>query len=247
MSEAVVLCEGYHDRDFWAGWLEHLGCPEPEQGKVVDSQGEPVKGHGQFGYWTPSRRFVRIVPCHGKENVLRDARRRIGARRVDPVPSHVVLCIDPDASDGPSTATGLRTEDVLREVRAIDADAKQNEAGDIELDAGATKVMLARWEVPNVAAAGVPVKQTLERLVCSALVTAYPARGPAVAAWLAARPDAPGAGPKEHAWSHMAGWYAKFGCSAFYKALWSDAKIVAELEARLKSCGAWRVAEELLK
>ena len=29
MSEAVVLCEGFHDRAFWAGWLLRLGCTDP--------------------------------------------------------------------------------------------------------------------------------------------------------------------------------------------------------------------------
>ena len=29
MSESVVLCEGYHDRAFWAALLEHLGCADP--------------------------------------------------------------------------------------------------------------------------------------------------------------------------------------------------------------------------
>jgi len=29
MSESVILCEGYHDRAFWAGWLLHLGCTDP--------------------------------------------------------------------------------------------------------------------------------------------------------------------------------------------------------------------------
>lgn len=26
MSESVILCEGFHDRAFWDGWLTHLGC-----------------------------------------------------------------------------------------------------------------------------------------------------------------------------------------------------------------------------
>ena len=31
MSESVILCEGYYDRAFWAGWLTHLGCTDPGQ------------------------------------------------------------------------------------------------------------------------------------------------------------------------------------------------------------------------
>ncbi|MDT7815668.1 MAG: hypothetical protein QOJ42_5584 [Acidobacteriaceae bacterium] len=29
MSESVILCEGYHDRAFWDGWLRYLGCSDP--------------------------------------------------------------------------------------------------------------------------------------------------------------------------------------------------------------------------
>ncbi len=25
-TESVVLCEGFHDRAFWKGWLSHLDC-----------------------------------------------------------------------------------------------------------------------------------------------------------------------------------------------------------------------------
>ncbi len=246
MSEAVILCEGYYDRDFWAGWLESLGCPKPVPGSVHDTGGQPVSGHGHYGYWTKDRRFIRIVPCHGKEILLSEARRRIEGRHVDPVPSRLVLCVDPDTqAAGPTSVTGLRIADVERLVHAIELSAAQSPDGDIDLDNGATKVSLVRWEVPDADAPGVPRQQTLERLACSALIAAYPARGPAIAAWLANRPDAAAAGPKAHAWSHMAGWYADLGCSAFYKNLWSDPKVVQELESRLKACGAWRVAETL--
>jgi hypothetical protein len=246
VNEAVILCEGYHDRDFWAGWLESLGCPKPTPGSVRDTTGQPVSGHGHYGYWTHDRRFIRIVPCHGKTLVLSEARRRVEGRRVEPVLSRLVLCVDPDTPAGTPTAlTGLRSADVARMVHTIEPDAAQNPAGDIELDAGATKVSLVRWEVPDDDAPGVPRQQTLERLACSALIAAYPARGPAIAAWLANRPGADATGPKEHAWSHMAGWYADFGCALFYKNLWTDPKVSRELESRLKACGAWRIAEAL--
>jgi len=246
MSEAVVFCEGFYDRDFWGGWLEYLGCPSPVPGKVVDSQGLPVRGQGHAGYWTKGGQFIRIVPCRGKENVLPKARRRIRARRLDPAVSRLVVCIDPDIEAGSaSAATGLRAQDLLHQVRQIESGAVANADSDIDLDNGATKVSLVRWEVPGGDAPGVPRQQTLERLVCSALIAAYPARGPAIAAWLANRPEAAAPGPKEHAWSHMAGWYADFGCAAFYKNLWTDPNVARELESRLKACGAWCIAEAL--
>ena len=43
MSESVILCEGFLDRAFWAGWLEHLGCTDP--GRQPGKPGRvPVKG-----------------------------------------------------------------------------------------------------------------------------------------------------------------------------------------------------------
>jgi hypothetical protein len=63
--------------------------------------------------------------------------------------------------------------------------------------------------------------------------------------WLDARPGPPPAGPKEHAWSYMAGWHAEHGCEDFYSNLWRDAAIVRELESRLRSSGAWQLAQAM--
>jgi hypothetical protein len=41
----------------------------------------------------------------------------------------------------------------------------------------------------------------------------------------------------------MAGWYAEHGCEDFYANLWRDAAVVPELESRLRSSGAWQIAE----
>ena len=122
---------------------------------------------------------------------------------------------------------------------------KTNEHGEFLLDDGATLVSVIRWEAPDGILEGVPSQQTLERVVCAALVAAYPARGPAVHKWLKSRPDSPPESPKESAWSYMAGWYAEFGCEAFYRRVWADDRVAAELKSRLVECGAWRIAEAL--
>ena len=74
---------------------------------------------------------------------------------------------------------------------------------------------------------------------------ADPARAAAVQNWLDTRPLPPATAPKEHAWSYMAGWYAEHGCEAFYSNLWHDPRMVAELEAHLRSSGAWQIAVTL--
>ncbi len=254
MSESVILCEGYHDRAFWAGWLLHLGCVDPGQPKaghmarsiVRDPWNDPVIG-GQFGYHSKSGRFLRVQPCGGKSGIRPAAQRRLGQRVLKGL-TRLVLNIDADThADGTTTgATGLRRQDVVHFIRTtFDPSAVVNVDGEIEIDGGVTKVALVRWEASDPHSPSLPTQQTLERLVSAALIAAYPARAQVVQVWLAARPAPPPSDPKEHAWSHMAGWYAEHGCEDFYANLWRDAVVVSELETRLRSSGAWQIAEGL--
>jgi hypothetical protein len=254
MSESVIFCEGYHDRAFWAGWLKHLGCSDPgaaapgqkKRNPIRDPWKTPVTG-GHYAYLSKSGRFVRVIPCQGKSEILPDARARLNLRGARPVP-YLVIAVDPDVSaSGASTgATGLRQQDVLHFLQnQIDSAAALNSDGEVEIDGGKTKVALVRWEVADLPAPGLPDQQTLERLACSALVAAYPTRAKVVQDWLDSHPEPPAAGPKEYAWSYMAGWYADQGCEAFYSCLWTDTPVVAQLESRLRASGAWRIAEAL--
>ena len=246
MSESVILCEGFYDRAFWAGWLIHLACPAPKAGaRVLDPSGKLVE-RGHYGFYTVNGHFVRVVPCHGKDKILPEARHRLRERWVDPF-SRLVMCVDPDViADGAEAKTGLRTNDVLRIIRELVPDAETTADGDIELDEPATKVSLVRWEAGDNAIPGIPARQCLERLVCAAMVAAYPDRGAAVQDWLDRRPDAPDSIPKEFAWSHMAGWYADRGCDNFFHAVWEDERIVVHLIKYLKASGAWRIGEVLV-
>jgi len=247
MSESIVLCEGFYDRAFWAGWLLHLGYRQAAvEGEVfVGTSSRAGKGH--FGYFSKSEQFLKVVPCHGRPHILRQARLLLGERDFEPRLRRLVLCVDPDVDTaGDSAATGLRVQDVLALARQYDESAAPAEGGDVLLDDGSTAVSLVRWEVPGAGAAGVPTVQTLERLICSAIVAVYPGRGPAVGTWLDSRPgDPPDAGPKEFAWSHMAGWYAEHGCSDFFQAVWRDEAVRDQLRFCLTESGAWRVAEAL--
>jgi hypothetical protein len=255
MSESVILCEGYHDRAFWAGWLLHLGCTDPglptpghsRRSRILDPWNDPVTG-GQFAYHSKSNRFLRVQPCGGKNGILPAALRRLrlahsGARALE----QLILNIDPDIPAGGSGTglTGLRQQDVLRQVQQLDPGASLKANGHIEIDGGAATVALIRWETNDPPAPGLPDQQKLERLVCAALAAAYPQRAKSVQDWLAARANPPLPDPKEHAWSYMAGWYAGHGCEDFYTNLWRDAKLASELEARLRSSGAWQIAETL--
>jgi len=259
-TESVILCEGYHDRAFWAGWLEHLGCSRPPDvgekpgsGRVFDPWGREVNG-GQYGYRSKTHKFIRIVPCRGdRKRVLREAdrrlkeeRQRVEQRAAESQLARLILNVDPDVTaDGTSVRTGFRFEDLQQRLRKHDSDLVEDRPGDLALFRGAVLISLIRWEATDQVADGLPNQQTLERLVCAALTAAYPDRGPAVKRWLDSRPDGPVAGPKEFGWSYMAGWYAEFGCEGFYRNLWLDGRVVTELKSRLAECRAWRVAEAL--
>ena len=259
MSESIVVCEGYHDRAFWAAWLEHLGCTDPGKQKggsgrkdVLDPWGNKVVG-GQFAFRSKSGRFVRVLPCNGRPNVLPAARIRLQkeANRLaqGASESHLTLLVvnlDSDVSSSdPSGKTGFRRQDLHTMLTSFDPSPVETDDGDLELFDAQITVSLVRWETENDSGTGLPDPQTLERLVCAALVAAYPERGPVVQDWLGSRPDGPPAGPKEFAWSHMAGWYAENGCEAFYRRVWDDPNVVNELEPRLQNCGAWRIAQAL--
>ena len=251
MSESVVLCEGFHDRAFWDGWLTFLGCnsggfkPGTPGYPASDPWGDKVRG-GQFAYHSKSGSFVRVRPCNGKHNVLQEARIRLAQRATKPL-LRLVINVDVDTSAAGATpgSTGLRQQDVLHQVQQIDTGASLNADGSINVDGGATLVALIRWVTSDPPAPGLPDQQTLERLVCAALVAAYPPRAKTVQDWLDARPNPPQIDPKEHAWSYMAGWYAGHGCEDFYANLWRDANLVHELESRLRSSGAWQIAETM--
>jgi hypothetical protein len=252
MSESVILCEGFHDRAFWNGWLKLLGCdstgfePKTPGYPAPDPWGLPVS-HGQFAYRSKSGRFLRVRQCGGRANVLPQARSRLNQRTTKQLLQLVInVDVDASAANPIAGAVGLHRKDVLHQVQQIDPSAAMNAAGEIEVDGGATRISLIRWEASDPATTpGLPDQQTLERMVCAALAAAYPARAAAVQHWLNCRPNPPQVDPKEHAWSYMAGWYAGHGCEAFYSHLWNEARVVSELESRLRASGAWQIAETL--
>ncbi len=260
MSESVILCEGYHDRAFWAGWLEYLGCEDPGRSRgngnrvaVLDPWGKKVVG-GEFAFHSKAGKFIRVVPCGSDSRAVgRQARKRLGdeQQRMQqgasrPRLHRLVLNVDPDVQAGDaSPRTGFRQQDLRALAEKLDPATVETEDGDLAMFDGATAVSLVRWETDDPPLPGVPTQQTLERLVCAAFAATYPDRGPVVDAWLESRPEPPPSSPKEPAMSYMAGWYADTGSDGFYRVTWDRGEVVDELRSRLRQCGAWRVAEAL--
>src|SRR5439155_16347810 len=110
-----------------------------------------------------------------KTKVRPAARIRLGQRQSKAL-LRLVINIDSDvtASGVRMGASGLQRNDVEQFVRTFDPLAAINADGEIELDGGATKVSLVRWEVTDPPAPGLPDQQSLERLVSAALAAAFP-------------------------------------------------------------------------
>lgn len=253
-AESVILCEGYHDRAFWAGWLEHLKCTDPgaatapgmPRAKIPDPFGDPVAG-GQFAFLTRTRQFMRIRPCGGRTNIVREAKLRITQHATKPL-QYLLVNLDCDANaDGtPANTAVMRLRDFHAALRQANLQI-EDKGADFLLVNGEIQVSLIRWDASDPPTPQLPNQQTLERLVSAAITAAYPDRGTAIATWLASRQNPPAAGPKEFAWSHMAGWYSEHGCDDFYRNVWRDQQTAAELEKRLRANGAWQIVESVIE
>jgi len=245
--ESAIFCEGYQDRAFLKGWFEHLGFVNLRElrSTVYDPWGAPV-ARGQFGFENPSGGFVRVVPCHGDKNVLKHAVRRLRDRETKQI-EHLVINRDADTFSGQEGYESRLQESIEGAVRKVFPSIHRDENDDIVVDDGEfpTKISLMIWQAEDPVAGGLPAKQTLERLACTAIVEVYPHRATEVQNWLDSRSGDMPSGPKEFAWSYMAGYYAELNCEAFYSELWSDERIAQALKSRLVACGAWRVAEML--
>lgn len=248
-SESIIYCEGYHDRAFWAGWLMRLGCTDArlqpgrrDPQKAMDPFGDPV-GQGHFAYRTPRNAFLRVVPCQGKENVLRTAEDRLRDRASKEITA-MVINADLDLPAGaPGGGVGPNSQNIDNMLRQVDPAV--NRLTDALWTVGAARVHLLRWQAPDPDTEILPREQTLERLICASVVAAYPDRGVTVADWLSSRSGPMETKPKNYLWSHMAGWFAEHGCEDFFRRLWEDDAVAAQLEKRLREIGAWPIVAAL--
>ncbi len=243
MRLSVVLCEGYDDRSFWSGWLSAFQIDrahKSQENEIKNTGYEP--GKGEYALISPVGNFVGIRPVDSDTNLLRNLK-SVLRDRPKYVVDRVIISVDPDTIEG-DARTGLRLDDILREAKIFDPNAAIVERNVLLFD-GTVTVSLVRWEVVGETPQGVPTKQTLERLICHAIWSAYPERANGVAAWLAARSDPPPDSGKAFSWSYMAGWFPENGCDDFFRAIWRDPKIAVELERVLRENDVWRIAELL--
>jgi hypothetical protein len=252
MTESYVVCEGFHDRAFWSGLLLRLGCSDPgyrphgRRVSIRDPFGDTVSG-GHYAFLSRSGKFIRIVAAGGKDNIPDVVRLRLTTRSGKPL-ERLVVNVDLDMrADGTPTKGKPLTFAILRTVVGeFDNNITSGQDGDMQIDQGRTVISFVPWQTPDLCQAGIPHQHCLERVICAALSAAYPHRPDTVESWLQSRQDAPEAGPKEYAWSYLAGWHAATASyEGFCSALWRDVTVSPHLEDRLKASGVWRVAQLL--
>jgi hypothetical protein len=193
--ESIILCEGYHDRAFWAGWLKHRGCAPvlgTPKAKAKDPFGDPL-APSDFAFHTPAGAFLRVRPCKGDTRVLDQLRWQLEGRSTHAL-RHLIVNLDTDAEDEEtvdSRASSLRQR-IHSAVVKFDPNCQVLDAGDLVMDGGTLPVSIVLWSCDDAPTAHLPAKQTLERLVCASLCAAYPGRGAAVSNWLGSRPPCRG-------------------------------------------------------
>lgn len=220
----VILCEGYDDRAFWTGWLQHLGCTSRGRG-ARDPWGRPVRG-GEYAFDTPGGCFLRVVPVGGDSKLKSKVRFFLAAHATHPVG---YLIVNWDRDDPPDTSEGTSDQDRLRDMLG-----EASEDGAWQRTPAGVRAGALVWHIPvDAGGPGVPEKNTLECLVAAAIARAYDERAASVESWLH-DPAAPeGVGPKHYAYAYLAKWYAELGCEYFYEHVWSDDVVSSELEELL--------------
>ncbi len=242
-SQRVVICEGYHDRAFWKGWLKRRGCTPRD----TDPWGQRVKG-GQHGWHTPSGAFVRVLPARGDlRQVLRFVRLYLRNAPTEPVPLMII------STDADARPLAERRVDVLRNIKAL---VQPLALGEISADSGdlilgETRMVPLIWPCTLVEPApGIPDCATLEQLVCGVLTRREETRGRQIRDFLKTAGE--GAGwqrpadvGKSHAWAWMAHRQPVDECERFFEAPWEDDDLAADLEDAMGDDAA-RVIELLL-
>jgi len=138
VNETVVLCEGYYDRAFWSGLLQHLGCrslrPRPG-GTVLDPFNTRVQG-GDHAFLSVTHRFLRVRPCQGKDQVKSAATLRLKERAGKPL-ERLVINVDCDLNaDGtPNASATVNLPSMENLLRQLDPGMTADAIGTLRVDA----------------------------------------------------------------------------------------------------------------
>ncbi len=191
--------------------------------------GVKVQG-GRFGFSLNTNRvFAELIPCHGKDNVVPSATRRLRGLTTSTLDCLVVV-LDGDNHD----------PDVLRKTVMAQLVAARPASASCE-------VHVVVWFTPHRPTPGVPAQQTLERVASLAVANWMPNRAAAVQVWLDGRPDKPVPNEKSFSLSYAAGWWPDDGNEYFFRHVWSEPETRTRLTEVVSDpkCGAIAAIESI--
>ncbi|MGC9259712.1 MAG: hypothetical protein ACP5I8_06475 [Phycisphaerae bacterium] len=261
----LILCEGYDDRSFLAGFLQHhCRCTEPA---IADRR--PSKyGKGAYIFSAAGGSHeIHVLPCQSVGQVWRSFKSNIGAiaSGVHPEIDFLTIFTDHDTvPDGQESVVASNSPPFIKpgSIKELldGAKIKYREGGSQDIpdwqidkvDKSQCAVALLHVRTHDLASRpGLPSKQTLERLVCHAIAKAHPDRSNTVTDWLASRQNPPTRTDrqesKEHAYSYLAGWYASDGCDYFFRHIWEQADIREYLIQEMRQTGVLQALESMAR
>lgn len=223
-----LLCEGVSDRDFLAGYLLGRGWvsgrrKRPRSGEQIGpgvhfyTRGREPTGQELFVHQTQG---VDNMAAHGKTFLD-----QLNTKAVS-----LLLLHDDDTS-----AAAAPRERKLQQLAELMGESLQAKDGCTTIS-GARCAEVA-WRTSDPAGTvGVPDKQTLERLICSAFAEADPSRAASVQQWLEHEPRG-SSGPKAHAYSFFAKYSARDDETDFFQGVWRNEALENLLRTRIDACG----------
>ncbi len=261
----LILCEGYDDRSFLSGLLQHhCQCTESAAAKRTRSK----YGNGAYIFFTAEGSHeIHVLPCGSVSQVLQSFENNVRAiaSGVHPEIDFLTVFTDHDAvPDRDELGTGNSAPPLIKSQSIKDlfdrAEIKYRVAGSQEVPqwqiekADKSQCVVALLHIrthdsnPRL---GLPSKQTLERLVCHAIAKAHPGRAKTVADWLASRQDksthTDRQESKEHAYSYLAGWYASDGCDYFFRHIWEQVETKKHLIQEMRDTRILQALESMAK
>lgn len=242
--QRVLVVEGFLDRAFVAGFLKRSHCKPlgaPGNPPPKDPWGAKVTA-GQYAYATSSGVFVRVVPSGGSgvTTIVEIFARDAVTRPVD----RLLALFDPDVAANADWQGPLESKVRTLATKCSGELLQQNPRA--FRSPGVSLAEVGAW-VCDDPDPRLPQKQTLERLVVSAIASARPGWFEHVAEFLRTRPDPSGSRGKEEAMGLMAGWFSWRLSEGFYEAVWEDQAIATALERLLSNCGLLRSLSEFAK
>lgn len=228
-----LLCEGYHDRSFWKGALEHLGFK-----KETIIRGKNIQGGGQYGF-KKGNVGVIVKPCNGGA-ITKALKRELESLDFD----RLIYNVDSDKESFSASEAAQTCKTAMTMNNLVFREAEDHLVFEAEKKHRALTWFV--WGTQESGGTHVPIQQTLERLVCKALIDAFPERGPVVDAFLTPAATLALQEPKSFTWAHMAKWYPLDECSYFFEHLWKTESVREALIRFLGETRIWPTLQNFL-